>query len=418
MSPPLTPQVDKLLRLATRRWFLQGALSKAAWGAAAVLLTAGSLVVAHRLLSPEWALGPALGIWLGAALPLAGLVALGLAPRDRLRAVLQVERHYQLHERLSTILFLESEPASPEATEALLRDGERHAGRVELSRAMPYQRPFAVKPALASLLLLLGVYLLLPSFDLWGLQEKRDEIVAEKRRVTERKERFRKRMKRLEEIARKDEISPQTRKLLAQMAKRPPVERSDRRPEAERRRALVNMQKLTDQVQQRLASSDMKKLHTFLDNLRSTGTKFKTEQAKQVAKALSEGDLAKASNALRDMASKLSAQGLDARAQAALKADLNALLRKLGDLPSLDRKLAEALSQLGSDDLSGLGKLPSLLDGAASDLADLARLLREKDLLNAAQQEISFTQDELAQLPQDWPEDLHFCPECGKPGGT
>ena len=66
----------------------------------------------------------------------------------------------------------------------------------------------------------------------------------------------------------------------------------------------------------------------------------------------------------------------------------------------------------------GLEKLSELLDGAAGDLADLARLLREQDLLNSALKEISFTQDELAQLPQDWPEDLHFCPECGKPGGT
>jgi hypothetical protein len=102
-----------------------------------------------------------------------------------------------------------------------------------------------------------------------------------------------------------------------------------------------------------------------------------------------------------------------------LERDLDLLRKKLSNAPGVESALSAALAQLEASGGEGadFGKNVEL---AAGELEALARLLREKDVLDSAQQDIEFTAEELASLAReaaDQPDDLEPCELC-KQGGT
>ncbi|MFQ5653885.1 MAG: hypothetical protein ACE5GW_04025 [Planctomycetota bacterium] len=412
-----SPELSGLLRRAGRRMLLARGISGAVWGVAASLLAATLLVVAHRLLAPAWSLTLPLTATLAAG-PLIGIAAaLILSRKDDLRAALEIEGFYTLHQRLSSVLFATERGIHPQAAEALIRDGEEHARRIDVRRALPLRRPRGLLPGAPLLLAFLAVCFLLPPFDLLGARTERERVARREKRAAAREEVLKRRLRALTEMAPKSALSPKAQKALARLGERPSIKRGDTRP-AGRKRALADLERLRQELRRERARPQMKNLERFLGGMRSASEGMEGEEARKVARALSGGKLDEAARGFRDLARRLERAakqgGLSAAEKGALRRDLERLLKKVGENPALQQKITDALSKLDS---SALGDLSKLLGMAASDLSDLARLMRERDLLDQTLDEIRFTEDELAQLPSEWSEDGAACPKCGKPGG-
>lgn len=440
MALPLTPALHALLRRALwrRRWL--GVLEGATWGLAAGTAAALTVVVFHRLIQPDWPLDPVAGGLLVAG-PLVGVIASLARRRDSLDTALALERGMPLYERLSSILLLgpraglagaapagtsgaRSPHAGPtaldEAHTELLADGDRWAAQIDLRRALPLARPAARWPAGVLVAALFVAYVWLPAFDLLGAAAERAQDAERTERVQEQRKQLEKRLAELRELAEKQPIAPETRRLLAKLEERP-HEIATGSSEEQKKVQLAEMNQVREGLEARKQElgDRLGAFERVQDQLRAAAARPRTEAVQQLSEALERGDLAQAASQLAELARQLEqAQQTGASpAQAAeLQQELGALLKKLGQ-DGLSAELSKnLLEKLGP----GAGVKPSdlakLADSAAGELEQLARLLRESELVDRALDEIQLTQDELAALPREWPQE---CPDCAQePGGT
>jgi len=426
--PPIlddAPRLRSLLEQAMRRRKLLRSWEGVAWGGLVGFLLATGLKLYERLFWPDWSNSLTLGLVFGVVgigLALGAILPLLFIRRDPVRAALDIESQYSLKERLSSILFLNraGEHFDPEAAEALVRDGERCAPQVDVSKAMPFHRPRAAMPAMLTGLVFLGCFVI-PQLDLFGAEDDRQQVQAEKKRVEDAKKRHKKKIEQIKQRAEQEKVNPQTRKLLEKMIQRQKLDRKDRKKgqgqTLAKRRELSDLQKMKKKASGLRNRAEMKSLEQFLRKVQNAGKKMESQEGKKVAKSLSEGDLEAASNAMKQLAKKmeqaLSQGGFEGAEFQKLARDLKGLQSKLGGLPSVDKKLAELLSKMDTGDMGDLSKM---MQGAAMDLDQLARLMKEAQMLDQAVQEIEFTEDELAQMPQEWPDEPpgELCENCKK----
>ncbi|MEM7262640.1 MAG: hypothetical protein AAF488_11665 [Planctomycetota bacterium] len=420
------PELHALLQRAHRRRGVLRLLDGATWGLLCGVLAAIGVVLVDRLISPTWGTTPVpvfLSSVVAGSILLGALTAWLFRPRDPLRAALDIEGEVALKERLSSILFLqrESRPVDPEAVAALLHDGDDYARRVDLRRAIPRRRPRALLAALISAAVFGGA-LFLPHWDLLGKEEQRQQVAKEEERVEKARKRQQERIRELQDIAEKKKVDPRTQKLLAKMQKREEPKKSENRPKANgeaKRRELAKMDEMRREAKELRNRTEMKKLDNLLDQLQNAGQKMQSKEGKQLSKALQKGDLSQASEAMKQLADKMKELAKDPSKSDELnqmKKDLAKLANKMnkaGATPSSEA-LEKALSEM--DKLSEK-ELGDMLSDVASDLGQLERLARERDVLDQALQDINLTEAELASLPAEYPEAQEPCEEC-KAGGT
>ncbi len=416
------PRLVSLLKRAVRRRGGLAFVEGATWGLLLGLTGALVLKVYEKLFWPGWDATTSwswIGASVGGAVLLGAIVAWLFRPKDPLRAALAIEGEYALKERLSSIVFLRKsrEHVDPDAAAALARDGDEYATRVDLRRALPFRRPRAGIPA-ACMAVAFAIAVFLPQYDVLGSEEDRQDIAKEEKRVEEARKRQDKRIKKLQEKAKKDKVSPKTQKLLNKMSHRPPERKnSEKRRTAKgevKRRELADMDNLRKEAKALRNRAEMKQLDKFLNKVQAAGQKMQSQEAKQLAKALQQGDLSQASEALKKLAKKIADEkkkgGPKSEELKKLEEDLAKLMKKMDGAPSL-AKLAESLGDMSN--MSGT-ELSEALSQAASDMSELERLMRERDILDSALQDIEMTQDELAQLPTEWEEPCELC----QAGGT
>lgn len=393
--------LEALLVRASRRLLLQRVIAGLCWGVSASLAVAVLLVITHRVLAPEWSLTTA-GVWVIGAGPVIGaIVSLFWRREGEIGTALAIEGAVELHERFSSVLFLRGEKVHPEVLHALVDDGERHAEAVDLKAALPYRRPGATVPGLITLGVLVLTFVLLPTFDLLGAGEEREKRAEAKKRTERRianvKKRARKELERIRNLAKREQVPPKTEKLLAQMQKR--LENTPRKPQ-DRRKSLVDMKKMRDDLNKQRTRGDMQKMERMLSEMKRSQP-MKSEEAKKIADAMKQGDMQKAAEGMQELAKKmqeaLKDPTMDPSKAAELKDDLAKLMKNL-EMPGLDAKLAEAMKGMDASALS------DLMSEASANLDMLARLMKERDLLDQAMEEIQFTADELASMPQEWPQ--------------
>ena len=425
--------VEKLLDRASRRIRRHRVLALALWGLCIGFASATAVVVFHRLVGPEWELWPVAASMAGAAPLLVAVAAFVVLRRDLFGAALALERRYALDERLSSILFLSKERVPAEAAGAVIRDGERHVGGIDVRKALPLVLSAFMLPLILVLITAVtftGVYAGLPEIDVFEKKAEREKKAAEQKRVERRNKRLRKRLEQLRKEADKRDVSLETRKVLEKLAQRKQLEKRKGTQHA-RRQALVNVERMRKEVQNLKERPRMKGLKKFLDNINTqTGMRIETPQMKNVAKALTAGDIEAAAKHMEQLANMLQKAQLRGPGQspdgkqreltpeelARLQKDLAQLAKLFKDVPGLDASQLAGLngpSGMSAEDLADLSGL------TAEQLADLARLMREQLFIDQMQQEIEFTADELAAL-DDLLEEGELCEDCknGRPCGA
>ncbi|MHC4935338.1 MAG: hypothetical protein ACYTGJ_03870 [Planctomycetota bacterium] len=416
-------QLRQVVRRAVARLRLLHLYRGASRGLVLGLATALLWVVAQRLFGLPGSLPMVLP---GVVLSGVGLGALTAALQRRwsaLAALLRVEQHHQLKQRLSTMHLLEGGGASesPELVRLLLADGEAHASRVDVGRAIPLERPRSLRLAGGLSFLLFIVVALLPSLDLLDREAERQAEVRERGRIEREDERLRERAAEMATLAEAQQISEQTRELLSDLA-RPRVVPKESAPREAVRRPLAELEELRERAELLKEGDLLRGVEEQVRALQGIDQRMETEFGRRAEQALSDGSPQRAAEALRKMAESLRGAAGDEREQ--LSRDLAKLSSSLGSrYPELSKGVGDALSRLRSGDgAEASGKLGE----SADQLQRLARLMRERKLLDSIEAEIEFTQDELAQLPREWKSGPppKICPDClagtcqARSGGT
>ena len=419
MSPSdSAPQLEQLLRRGQRRQMLRRTVVGFRWGLLLAAAVALGFVVYDRLMAPGWFEYRWIPWGLGVTPVVAALLTLLLALRSQgsVGAALEIESRYPLRERFSTLLLTPQEQMSAEARAALVVDGEAHVSAVQLQRAIPIHWRRGWGPTLSVLLVLGAVHLWLPAFDLMGVEEERRVEEARSDQVKERKRELKKRLDKIREGVREKKMSEGTRKLLDRLAKQDEERRNQPKTgdaDRDRKKALAEMSQAKSAVEARKQQIEakMQRIEKVTGQIRRANNQPKTEIGKKLQSALAKGDLDAAAKAMQKLAQEMQKTGLSEGQKKALKKDLKSLAEQMKEMPpSVSKKMEAMAKALEKMPTTELDKLAGQMESAADQMSQLQRLMRERDMLDQMSDEIQMTEDELASLPREWPEEQEDCP--------
>lgn len=361
-SDPLIPSLRALrLQLLVQRWFSSTALSfcYSAWLCCVVLLLV-------RLFA---GLGDPVPAYLGA---LVGgfLIGTMLAWNRRpslLDAALAADARLGLKERLTSSLELAEHRG--EMFDELHADARAHIGRLDVQRDFPLRVPKAFRKVWISVLMFGCIYILMPQYDLFGIQAKRDEARARFERIDGQVHALRSEAQKLAAVAPIDAESPlsETAALVDRLSGE--LERG----EIGEKQALAKLTDLRDSFKERYESLKQQRPVPKIPKPEQFGA------AENLAAALSQNNFARAAEELRKLQEKQKEGALSSQEMADLGAGLGELAQLLaGQDPALAQALEEAAQACQSGDAQ------AALDSLALKVEDIESLLKQLDELAKA----------------------------------
>lgn len=308
---------------------------------------------------------------------------------SRLDAALEVDKRFGLKERLSSALSLDSEAAQSNAGQALLADAESRADLIDV------RDEFRVQVSMRALLPLIPVLLLvalmfIPNAEKSAAATEPDKLEREQIEVAIKELKKQVEKKREERIAKglKD-ANKNLRSLEKQFDELLDDKNTDKKT------ALVKLNDIKKQIQDRrkeLGSS--KELKESLNQLKDAGQ----GPAKELADAMSKGDMEQAKKAIKELANKL----------------------KEGDLNKIEmKKLAKDLEQMAKE----LEKIAKQHEAEKKKLEDqIKKALDQGDLDKAAQLQQKLDEKKAMDKQQEnmkkMAENLKKCAQCMNQGGN
>jgi len=368
-------------RLGMFRFF--GALGWCWFGA---LLVALGLVVAGRWFElglPDWG-------WMVAALG-AGLLAAGgwtwLTRRRPLEAAIELDRRFELRERVSSALALKPDECETPFGRALICDAQRRVARVDVAERFPLRAPKRLLlPLLPALITLLVMVFFNPAAE--NPSAKNDPALAKKsveRSADVLRRKLAERRKAAEKLGLKDaeRLFQKLEQGSEELASRP----------RDRKQALVELKDLNRQLALRREQlGGAERLKNQLNQLR----KLEGGPAERLAAALKKGDFLKAAQEIARLKEQLQQGKLGEDQKQQLAAQLEQIQQQLS-------KLAEA-QQNAKQDLQQ--QIDQLRQAGQTDQAD--RLQEQLDKLLQQAPEI----EQLKQLADK----LRQCGQCMRDG--
>jgi hypothetical protein len=314
-------------------------------------------------------------------------------------AALAADLRLGLRERFTSSLQLAS--MEGEMVAALHRDAQRHLDRLDV------RRDFRLSPSpltrwLVLPLVIFGVaYVLLPEMDLFGQRERILEAkVRQEARVDE--------AKRLEAVARVLEKKPNdplapgdtTAQELEKLAK------ALQRGELTEKQAMARVSKLSKKLANEREEMQSNKPKPTVDG---DLNQLKNRSARDMAKAIQQGDMKKAAEKMKEMQEKLKQGDLTEEQKKALSEDMKKLSEMMGGQKSqLSQDMAKNLQNAGENLKAG----------------DMDRALENMQAMEMSMEDLSSALDQMAKLDSameklgEWKQaklgPSKFCRECGK----
>ena len=398
-DPNLAPALLKLLDRLERRVRSQRAVASAAAGACLALMLSAVGVAALRT---QW-IDPTLW-W---TVPLAaGLLIVAAAlwgwrrAVDRIAIAQHIDRHYDLHDRISTALSLAMSPPQDEAGQAFARaqaaDALTYLDRIDLREATPWQRPADTTLLAACALVTIGVGIvplpdhrgtLPPPFEVRYEAFVDDATLAlERDRIAALRE------------ALGDDPDPQAEAMLDAMEEL--LDRAEARTISQRE-FLEELEKIETQLD---AADEViaQELETLSRTLADAAQELASENAEALAEepalkeaidALANNDLATASEALETLAESIQEEGISperaerlAELLETFSDKLNAEDERLQDLVEKHRDALEKLAEQFGDEGNLTEEQQALLDEAEEMLSNAENAREEFDTSEAKNQ--------------------------------
>lgn len=363
-------EVDRVLRRAARRLFVDRFLVSLTLAAAAALIAALALLLGDRLLgfAVDW---PVVGSVLAVLATLgAGVHALATA-RDRARVARLIDERAELRESLSTALAVahQQDPWS----RATVEDARRRAASVDLRRTLPIGMPRRWSAPIVASAALLIAWLAVPQADLLGRSRDREAQTEQQAEL-------------IEAVAQVEEIDRDLEALFAGLGEQPsadPAPAADPAaapsPDEIRRAAIRRLTAAQDRLAELRRSDSARALDAVRESMRDLRQPG-VGPANDLVSALQRGDFSRASEALSEMMNKLAQGGLSEEQQQRLREQMKNLAEQMQKIAEQRKSLEESLRKAGVDPnlAHNPGALAQALENAAGLTEEQKQELRQQ----------------------------------------
>ncbi|MGE4620002.1 MAG: hypothetical protein AAEJ04_09375, partial [Planctomycetota bacterium] len=324
----------------------------------------------------------------------------------------EAERAGSIPQTISTSLFASQSGFSEEVATKIIAEAEVLAEDVNVRGAVPLGRPGHLARVTFSLGVLL-LSLIIPPLDLLGLEEEALQKQRQADRVVRKEASLQRRLREVSTLAERHQVNPETRKLLTRISKKPEGSPASGTPSQKpaQKNAQERAREVRKDVANRLDREALAAARNTAERVRRSAERSGKPQSKEgqeFEQAMRKGDLGRAAQELQKLAE---AAGQEGEAGDKARSDLAKMADSLGLPEELASKFAQKKSSRGE---SGGQPDPDDLKKLARELDQLARLMRESELLDHALEQIQFTEAELSSLPSEWPEGPppKICPDC------
>jgi hypothetical protein len=400
-------EFDRAIGAAWRRLRLQRFLATLVWAWAGLMLVVAVVIGLEKLRQvavpgPGWLPFAVAG---GLGLVVAGLVAALTGP-SRLEAAVAIDHAFGLNERVSTALTLPADVQATPVGNALMEDARRHVERLDIGSQFGLRVPRRAWLPLLPAALALGLLFVPEWAQRTARATSRQAQAIEKQAVSARAKALGRTIAQSRKALEKSEFA-ETAKLLAEIEKK--ADELAKTPPAEKGRALVELNKLTDALkerQQQLGTAQQigKQLQQLKD-LASTGP------ADDFAKELARADFAKAAEELKKVQEKLTSGQMSEPEKKALANQVNQMKEQLQQMANLEqrKKQLEEAARSGALSPQQLQQELKKLEQQAQNLQQMQKLAQQlaqaqqamqQGDLNKAAQALGMSQEELKQLAQ------------------
>ncbi len=310
-----------------------------AWAGAAWLI----VIVVQKTFLPDLPSGYA-ALAAAAAAVVAALVWLIPTAEDRITAAIALDQAGAIKERLSTALYLRA--SSDPFSQATVADAERTAAMIQVRSALPLRYPRRVRLAAAGWGAALLVLWLLPTFDVTGqLQARQQRQEAEKKQqeiVARQVEQIRQAREQLQKSSKPDtEFNEKLKRIENQLTS------MMQQPEKAGVEAVKQTTSLKEEVrkQQEALQQQAQGLQTSLSKLAMAQLDSKG-LVRELSKSLASGDYKGARAALQQLQQEIQAAAHDPARAEQLASQLDELARALKD-QSLSEQMSGELAAAG-----------------------------------------------------------------------
>ena len=416
--------IDRLLDALPRAWF--------------IALT-GSLV--PLVIDKFWPLGVAAWVWPVGAMVLATLVASILVWRRRvspLSAAAEVDRRFQLRERLSSAWSLSEEDRHTSAGQAVWHDALRRVERLAIGERFPLTLSPRQALPLVPLLAIAAIVGFWPPRESGASAKSSAAQVQQAAAARRSAEQLRKQIEERRQTA-KEQGLKDAEDLFAQLERQ--SERLTQPESSDRQQSLSQLRQLAEELERRQrAVGSGKAIEQQLDRLRQIAE----GPAEKLADALARGQLQEARRELDKLREQLAAGGLDPAARDQLAQQMEQMQERLQQAIDAQRQQRAELERQAAEhrqagrhdeaeriqqqlhklerqqgDAAGLEKMAqqmraaaeSLSKGQAQDAAQqMEQLAQQLDQLDARRQEAEMIADALDDIRDA--RDRMNCREC------
>lgn len=409
--------MDKLLtqvRRAHRRLLVEKFLHYLVWaafialGVAAVAIAMPQLVAMENL-PANWT---ALCLWVaGVGCVLGAGIATYVTRQSTLDAAIEIDRRYQLRERVASSLALSPHDLDSQAGQALLKDAARRIDRIDIGEKF---RPHMDRRAWLPLVPAVIVFCLIVfGSNKQAISSVEPTPTAEARaKVKKANEELQKKLEAIKKKAESKDL-----KAAEELLKELEAETKDLNKDApeERKKTTVKLNNLAKQLEERRAKlGTSESLQKQMENMKE----LSQGPADKMAKAMKEGDWKKALEELKDLQAKVAKDNLSKADKEKLQKQLDQLQKKLSEATQANREAMEQLKkqieeQRKKGDLAKAGELQQKLDQMKQNqpqmqnLDKLAQKLQQcQNCMNkgdkqGAAQAMSDLADQLQQMQQE-----------------
>lgn len=405
----------KQVRRAQRRLMLQQFLIALTWSLFGTLLIAAIAVAVPKIWALPvrgdlWALG-----WIGGALGAGCLIAAAWTywtRHDSLDAALEIDRRFELKERVSSALALDDDEAGTEAGRALLRDAARRVDRLDVDErfAIRLNRQALLPLAPAAVVFVLVLFIGDRALDnVAGASTTAAQAVKQIQQPAKAL------VKKIEEkqLQAKEQGLKDAEGLFKKIEEG--AKELAAKEDADRKKALIKLNDLAKELEERqkqLGGDD--KLKEQLKNLKD----MKGGPADKMAQALKDGNFKKAIDEVEKLKDQLAKGNLSDEKKAELAKQLEDMQKKMKQMADAHKeaqdKLQKQIEQLkNSGQTEQANKLQQQLDKLAGQNQQMDQLQKMADKLGQAaegmksgkpgeaQQALNQLQNDLQQLQQE-----------------
>jgi uncharacterized coiled-coil DUF342 family protein len=343
--------VERQLARVSRRLFLQTILDLLVWcWAGALVVAAGWFLIQPFALEspPAWLRWAVAGGLVGAATLLAVVLAVFRAP-SRLAAALLVDERFGLKERVTTTFTLTPEQMGSPAGQALLADVQQRVGRLDVAERFPLalSRSAVAVPVCALLLACVAFFYEPPQGQATVALDGSKEPPANAAAIEQK----------MKELAKKKAeprpaSKPKSEELEKLEAKLDEIANKPRQTKDQLRERIKEMTSLEDMMKrrERELAEKTQALKNQLKQLDRLGMKEGLQEgpAKDLAKALAEGNMDKAQEEIEKLIKKMKENQLSDKERKQLTKQLKSLQQQLKDSAE-HKKKEERLKQLAKE---------------------------------------------------------------------